>query len=40
MRLRNVPGARDVIADSPLVVHDPEKAKGSWNKIFNNLSEI
>ncbi len=36
MRLRNVPGARDVIADSPLVVHDPEKAKGSWNKIFNN----
>lgn len=36
MRLRNVPGARDVIAKSPLVVHEPEAAKGNWNKIFNN----
>lgn len=36
MRLRNVPGARDVIAGSPLVVHEPEKAKGNWNRIFKN----
>lgn len=36
MRLRNVPGARDVIAESSLVVHEPEKVKGSWNQIFNN----
>lgn len=36
MRLRNVPGAREVIAKSPLVVHEPEKIKGNWNKIFKN----
>lgn len=28
MRLRNIKGARDVIAKSPLVVHEPEQAKG------------
>ena len=27
MRLRNIQGARDAIADSPLVIHEPEKAK-------------
>lgn len=36
MRLRNVPGAREVIAKSPMVVHEPEKIKGNWNKIFKN----
>ncbi len=36
MRLRNISGARDVIAESPLVVHEPEKAKGRWKEIFGN----
>ncbi|GFI17300.1 tRNA (guanine-N(7)-)-methyltransferase [Lachnospiraceae bacterium] len=36
MRLRNIKGARDVIAKSPLVVHEPEQAKGKWNEIFGN----
>ena len=36
MRLRNISGSRDVIAESPLVIHDPEKAKGKWKEIFGN----
>lgn len=36
MRLRNIKGARDVIAESPLVVHEPEKMKGKWKGIFGN----
>lgn len=36
MRLRNIQGARDAIAESPLVVHEPEKAKGNWHEIFGN----
>ncbi|MDE5908797.1 MAG: tRNA (guanosine(46)-N7)-methyltransferase TrmB [Lachnospiraceae bacterium] len=36
MRLRNIKGARDVIAESPLVVHEPEKRKGKWKEVFGN----
>ena len=36
MRLKNVPGARDVIAESSLVVHEPEKQKGNWQQGFGN----
>ena len=36
MRLRNIIGARDAIAESPLVVHEPEKMKGKWKGIFGN----
>lgn len=36
MRLRNIKGARDVIAESPRVVHEPEKAKGKWKELFGN----
>ena len=36
MRLKNVPGARDVIAESSLVVHEPEKQKGNWQQVFAN----
>ncbi len=36
MRLKNVPGARDVIAGSSLIIHDPEKHKGSFSRIFGN----
>ena len=36
MRLKNVPGARDVIAESSLVVREPEKQKGNWQQVFGN----
>ena len=36
MRLRNISGARDMIAESSLVVHEPEKVKGKWKEIFKN----
>ena len=40
MRLRNIKGARDVIAESPLVVHEPEEAKGRWKEIFGNCHPV
>lgn len=36
MRLRNITGSREVIADSPYVVHEEEDHKGSWNEVFGN----
>ena len=36
MRLKNVPGSREAIADSDLVIHEPEKVKGTWREIFGN----
>lgn len=36
MRLRNIKGARDAIAESPLVVYEPEKKKGKWKEVFGN----
>jgi tRNA (guanine-N7-)-methyltransferase len=39
MRLRNIAGSREVIADSNFTVKDPEKIKGLWKKeIFGNVS--
>ena len=41
MRLRNITGSREVIAENKYVVHDPEKYKGCWNKdIFGNNEPI
>ena len=40
MRLRNIPGARDVIADSEFVIHDFKEKKGKWNEVFNNSNPI
>ena len=40
MRLKNVPGARDVIAGSPLVIHEPERQKGNWQQVFGNKQPI
>jgi tRNA (guanine-N7-)-methyltransferase len=34
MRLRNITGSEEVIANSKYVIHEPQK--GEWNKIFNN----
>ena len=37
MRLRNVPGAREAIAENRYCVQEPEKYKGSWRaKLFQN----
>lgn len=36
MRLRNIKGAKEAIAASPYVVHEPEKYRGCWNEFFGN----
>lgn len=36
MRLKNIPGARDMVAESSLVIHEPEKTKGNWQEVFQN----
>ena len=41
MRLRNIAGSREVIADSRFTVKDPEKKKGLWKKeVFGNDNEL
>lgn len=40
MRLRNIQGARDVIAGSRWVVQDPEKHRGSWNTVFEKQQPV
>ena len=36
MRLRNITGSRDIIAESDFVIHDETKRKGLWKEIFGN----
>lgn len=36
MRLRNVTGSREVIADSEFVVQNPFEYKGKWKEVFGN----
>ncbi|MBQ4462965.1 MAG: tRNA (guanosine(46)-N7)-methyltransferase TrmB [Eubacterium sp.] len=37
MRLRNVPGAREAIAESRFCINEPDRYKGSWRSdIFHN----
>ncbi len=38
MRLRNIPGSREVIAASPFVVHEDvmRSRKGRWREVFGN----
>jgi tRNA (guanine-N7-)-methyltransferase len=40
MRLRNVTGSREMVAENDYVVHEPEHYKGKWNKVFGNDHEI
>ena len=40
MRLRNITGARDVIAESEYVVQEPTEYKGRWKDLFENKGEI
>ena len=40
MRLRNIPGAAQVVAESPFVINEPEKCRGRWREYFGNLHPI
>ena len=40
MRLRNITGSREVIAENEFVIHDPEKRKGQWKAVFGNEQPI
>ncbi len=39
-RLRNVPGARDVIEKSPFCVNDPKEQRGRWKERFGSTAPI
>lgn len=34
MRLRNIPGAKEVIIESEFVIQNPEQNKGKWDTVF------
>ena len=36
MRLKNVPGAAEYIANSPYATPDPQEHKGRWKELFGN----
>ena len=36
MRLRNITGSREMIAESRFVVHEPQEYKGRWRELFSN----
>lgn len=40
MRLRNVTGSREYIADSRFVVHEPSERKSKWKDLFGNGNPI
>lgn len=40
MRLRNITGSREVIGESPFVIHELEKCPGKWNEMFGNTNPI
>lgn len=40
MRLRNIPGAREMVAESPYVVQDPAAVCGRWREKFGNRNPV
>lgn len=40
MRLRNIPGAHDVIQKHPTAIKDEVQYKGKWNEVFGNQNSI
>lgn len=36
MRLRNIRGSREAVADNDYVVKEPQEFKGKWNELFGN----
>lgn len=40
MRLKNVPGSREAIAQSRFVIHDPQEHAGSWTEVFGRTAPL
>lgn len=40
MRLRNIPGSREIIAENRWCVQEPETKKGCWQELFGNAHPI
>lgn len=40
MRLRNIPGADEIVQNSPLCIQNPTDYKGNWKSIFENTNPI
>ena len=40
MRLRNIPGAKEAVAESPFVIQTPAEQKGRWAERFGNQNPI
>ena len=40
MRLRNVTGSREAIAESDYVIHSPQECRGNWHEVFGNDNPI
>ena len=40
MRLKNVPGSREAIAQSRFVIHDPQEQKGKWAETFGRKAPL
>lgn len=40
MRLRNIPGAKEAVAESPFVIQTPSAQKGHWAEQFGNQNPI
>lgn len=40
MRLRNIPGADDVIASSPFVIQDPVALRGNWSQAYPSVQPL
>ena len=40
MRLRNIPGADEVVANSPICIQNPVEYKGNWKTLFGNDNPI
>ena len=40
MRLRNIPGADDVIRKHPVAIKNETEQKGNWNRVFGNENPV
>ena len=40
MRLRNIPGADEIVQNSPLCIQNPVEYKGNWKSVFENTNPI
>ncbi|MBS6193951.1 MAG: tRNA (guanosine(46)-N7)-methyltransferase TrmB [Clostridiales bacterium] len=40
MRLRNIPGSKEVIAESNYVIQNPEACRGKWKEVFGNENPV